>query len=317
MDVGDPAQRELEGYIRTCRVFVDVEPLFCLPDMPGYATSREHANIVRRLLAMDPTTVLPVALFSDQILVLTPEQVTQLLRYPEPLVPEIVPEKVHDASQSCIPESPMVRARLACTRAMRVFVAHLIRTLPAAVREEVRSILIHARKIARIVLYGRGPSISSEVSQPIPPVTRIEYSSLIPLLQLVAYPQPDDVLWTTANEDTSARLRTLSIVRRKTGVRIAVLWGNQRQMSETQPSDLAALVSLLDSADLLVANSVEIGKTLIQIAHQTGRAVPEVHVVGHFAHEPTGDEISDARDNVRSPEDFEALLKHFRSVSVT
>ena len=300
------------------RVFVDVTaPLMLCGEQP-IGNSRVEAEIARRLLLFSNLNSIPVVFWNDGLLfALSPEQVA-LIFSSGPLADRQnirLPKRVSAASsaksgvavtakESSVQEwkphlqpRPLpIRLRLRVTAALRYATRTLIARMPQTVREDVRAILIHSRRIVRTIIYGHPESVvnSAPVAVPTHPESAaasapvaITAHSMLPTLRTVVHPCSGDVLWTAGLYSDLVPLRAIGEMRARTGLRVVTTCFDLTRIIHpqfNQPNLSAELftagtVALLDASDLILAVSEWTQGELLAFAARSGREPPAVQVL--------------------------------------
>jgi glycosyltransferase involved in cell wall biosynthesis len=166
------------------------------------------------------------------------------------------------------------------------------------VREDVRGILIHAREIARTIIYGSDrprqartlaafPAPDWSEVQAHPPYSPALRDEILPTLRMVVHPRPGDVLWTAGLYRNFIPLRIIGEMRVKTGLRVVTTCYDLFRVTHPQfnppgmPAELfvADTIALLDASDLVLAISESTQRELLSFARRGGRNPPTVRVI--------------------------------------
>jgi glycosyltransferase involved in cell wall biosynthesis len=261
------------------RLFVDLTTSLMLAGEPPIGTSRVEHEIASRLLrSLDPHPV-PVVFRNDgKLFALSPEQATRILGASRNYSSREA--LLHIRAPAGASKQPFsTRLSLRITAGMRYVARASMARLSYSVREHVWAILIHAREIARIVVYRRdkpkptlGPALREEV---------------LAALRMVVYPRRSDILWTAGLYRHFVPLRTIAEMRAESRFRVVTTCYDLFSITHPQfnPTDAdtvlstADMVALLDSSDIVFAISESTRRELVAFAKRTRRLIPDVEVI--------------------------------------
>ena len=297
------------------RVFVDVTTSMMLAGEPPIGISRVEGEIARRLLRSSALHTIPVVFRNDGLLfALAPEQVARIFCVrPIAGLQEIrlrtrcgITAAAEPGASTASAEEPVKTPplqppasslRLRATSGLRAVIRACLSRLPAAIREEVRAALIHARQIARTVVYrhssvpapdpGAVPALDPVVPPALPTYVPAVRDEILPTLRMLVHPRQGDVLWTAGLYSHFVPLRTIGEMRSRTGLRavttsydlIRVTYPDLNPPGMGAESFAADAIALLDASDLILAISESTRCELLDFAAQFGRDTPAVEVI--------------------------------------
>lgn len=279
------------------RVLVDITTSLMLAGEPPVGISRVEGEIARRLLASDLDAI-PVVFRQDGVLLaLSDEHVLRIFSAkPNPLEPPrrlSMRGRAHTVTAQP-DQQPSAASRglaLQATAALRRMARGGIASLPASVREDVRAILIHARRIARTALYRRPapPPVASHLAkmQGTPLAASPLRNEIFPDLRAIVHPRVGDVFWTAGLYSNFVPLRTIGEMRARTGLRVVTTCYDLIRVTHPQfnPRSMgrelfaADVMAMLDASDLVLAISKSTRQELLNFSAQSGRNPPAVEVV--------------------------------------
>jgi hypothetical protein len=275
------------------RVFVDVTTSLMLAGKQPIGISRVEGEVARRLLLFSNLNSIPVVFRNDGVLLaLNPEQVA--LVFSSRPVGNSQENSVgkrdsllRDATCGAAPTkerrahgqhwSLPIRLKLMIVTRLRQVVRAFVFSMPPAVREDVGWILIHAKRIARTIVYGPPRAGLYQHAEPV--ATSTSAHSILPTLRMVVHPRSGDVLWTANPYSDFVPLRTIAEMRVRSGLRVATNCYRAPDPESNPSGAVADAVALLDASDLVLAVSERTRRELLGLATRLGRESPAVQVL--------------------------------------
>ncbi len=279
------------------RLLVDITPWVRVEGDLRLGLDRPLAEIAHRLLSQPDLAALPVMVRDGRLLAIDADAARASLLTAGPAEGETV---LHQRPLSIAPAPPAAAARqrrpaglrLRMTGGFRWVARKAVAGLPAAIREDVRAVLIHTRGIVRTLAYGRGapspsrPGLAPDASRaPSSPPPRRPAPSPPPPLRagprLLVHPRPGDVLWTGGTASPWTAMRAISGMRSDPGLRVVVLAHDLPPLRENASAPVAATLQaeLLQGADLVLASSPTTADALREAAARLGWPAPPIRML--------------------------------------
>jgi hypothetical protein len=270
------------------RVFVDITASLMLASQRQVGISPVEDEIARRLLLFSTFNFIPVVFGNGGLLfALNPEQVATIFSS-KPVADSqelrrrkrasSLPGKwdAAAAKEREADRQPRILARLKSllTSQLRYAARVFITLMPYAVREDVLTILIHARRIVRTLIHRHSDPVAASIPA----------HSILPTLQMVVHPRSGDVLWTAGPYNEFVPLRAIGEMRARSGLRVVAgcyRLAHPRSNSSSMAAELfmADAVALLDASDLVLALSERTRRELFALAARLGRESPAVQLL--------------------------------------
>jgi glycosyltransferase involved in cell wall biosynthesis len=261
---------------------------------------RVEREVARRLLAMPDLKAIPVVFRSDGLLMaLSSSQAARFLSSrlrPDSRDVRLRTRRKTDVATTQEPMSLPAAVRQGVTKSVRRVARSGVAHVPSAIREDVRSILIHGRQILRTVSHRNRAAQATTAVAPQP-----LRNQMLPSLRVVVHPGTGDVLWTAGLYSNFVPLRKIAEMRARTGFGVVTTCYDLIRVTHPQfnsPSMGAELfvadtVALLDASDHVLAISDSTRRELLAFAERLGRACPPVEIFPLGSNLPTEEQPSD------------------------
>ena len=277
------------------RVFMDLSTSLILSGRQAMGILRTEREIARRLLKEPRIVAIPFVFSSGSICALDradalrlvggpsgPEGLTARLHHVghRPFALVAAPMPVHTAHPT--PRRMPVRARL------RKLARHVVDIMPAAIREDVRLVLIHGREAVRKTLRPQRPDASALIpdADQHTEIAQVHNAMCGRRIE-IGWPEAGDVLWTCGHYGVYVPLRLIAEARWRLGFSCVVICYDliRNEHPEWNPEkphrffyDCVA-ADLLDGGDRILCISGHTRSRLIAFAAKYGRDAPDARVV--------------------------------------